>query len=304
MIPKIFNRDDSTEEKLVLPLLPLRDIVIFPHMVAPLFVGRTKSVNALADAMNRNKTVFLATQRKAKIDEPKPKDIHSVGTIGTVLQLLRLPDGTVKALVEGKQRAAIAGYRTGEEFFQVELDPIQEVDISGAERTALMRAIIAAFEEYTKINKNISKDLVKNVGSIADPSQLCDTIASQFNFKIEDKQRLLETADLAERLSFLLRLIKLEIEIFETDQRVKARVKEQMEKTQRNYYLNEQMRAIKKEMGAEEDPGDDLKELERRIKRKRMPKDAAAKVRQEFKKLKLMTPMSAEATVVRNYSPW
>jgi ATP-dependent Lon protease len=304
MIPKFFSRDDSPDGKLVLPMLPLRDIVIFPHMVAPLFVGRPKSVNALADAMNRDKTVFLATQRKAKIDEPDPQDIHSIGTIGTVLQLLRLPDGTVKALVEGKQRAEVASYLTNDEFFQVELEPMEEVGISDAERTALMRAINESFEEYAKVNKNISKDLVKNVGSIADPSQLCDTIASQFNFKIEDKQRLLETPDLAERLSFLLRLIKLEIEIYETDQRVKARVKEQMEKTQRNYYLNEQMRAIKKEMGAEDDPGDDLKELEKRIKRKRMPKDAAAKVRQEFKKLKLMTPMSAEATVVRNYIEW
>ncbi len=304
MIPKIFNREDNTDEKLMLPMLPLRDIVIFPHMVAPLFVGRPGSVNALADAMNRDKTVFLATQRKAKIDEPTPKDIHSVGTIGTVLQLLRLPDGTVKALVEGKQRAVISRYLPNEEFFQVALDPLDEVGISDAERTALMRAIIEAFDEYAKINKNISKDLVKNVGAITDPSQLCDTIASQFTFKIEDKQRLLETEDLGDRLSFLLRLIKLEIEIFETDQRVKARVKEQMEKTQRNYYLNEQMRAIKKEMGAEDDPGDDLKELEKRIKKKRLPKDAAAKVRQEFKKLKLMTPMSAEATVVRNYIEW
>ncbi len=304
MIPKFFSREDNPGGKLVLPMLPLRDIVIFPHMVAPLFVGRPKSVNALADAMNRDKTVFLATQRKAKIDEPNPKDIHAIGTIGTVLQLLRLPDGTVKALVEGKQRAEVSRYLTSEDFFQVELEPMEEVGVSDAERTALMRAINETFDEYAKINKNISKDLVKNVGSITDPSQLCDTIASQFNFKIEDKQRLLETPDLAERLSFLLRLIKLEIEIYETDQRVKARVKEQMEKTQRNYYLNEQMRAIKKEMGAEDDPGDDLKELEKRIKRKRMPKDAAAKVRQEFKKLKLMTPMSAEATVVRNYIEW
>jgi len=304
MIPKIFTRDDGTEEKLVLPMLPLRDIVIFPHMVAPLFVGRPRSVNALADAMNRDKTVFLATQRTAKVDDPTPKDIHDIGTVGTVLQLLRLPDGTVKALVEGKQRASVSRYLSNEEFFQVALDPVEDIPVSDAERLALMRAINESFDEYARVNKNISKDLVKNVGSITEPSQLCDTIASQFNFKIEDKQRLLETADLAERLSFLLRLIKLEIEIYETDQRVKARVKEQMEKTQRNYYLNEQMRAIKKEMGAEDDPGDDLRELEKRIKRKRMPKDAAAKVRQEFKKLKLMTPMSAEATVVRNYIEW
>ncbi len=304
MIPKIFNKEAETEDRLVLPMLPLRDIVIFPHMVAPLFVGRPKSVNALADAMNRDKHVFLATQRKAKIDEPNPKDIHDLGTIGAVLQLLRLPDGTVKALVEGKQRARISRYLEKEDFFQVELDLLQDNPLSDAERVALMRAVTEAFDEYAKINKNISKDLVKSVSSITDPSQLCDTIASQFNFKIEEKQRLLESIDLSDRLSHLLRLIKMEVEIYETDQRVKARVKDQMEKTQRNYYLNEQMRAIKKEMGAEEDPGDDLKELEKRIKKKRMPKDAAAKVRQEFKKLKLMTPMSAEATVVRNYIEW
>ena len=292
------------EEKQRLPMLPLRDLVVFPHMVAPLFVGRPKSVNALADAMNKDKSVFLATQRKAKIDDPDQKDIHTTGTIGTVLQLLRLPDGTVKALVEGKSRARITNFKPNEEFFLVELETLDEPRLSDPQKQALIRAMNETFDEYAKLNKNVAKELVSSVGAITDPSQLADTIAAHFNFKIEDKQRLLEALDLDNRIAQLLRLMKMEVEIFQMDQRVKARVKEQMEKTQKHYYLNEQMRAIKKEMGTEEDPSDELKELERRIKRKRLPKEAAAKARQEFKKLKLMTPMSAEATVVRNYVEW
>jgi len=306
MIPKIFNKEmpEHPVERQVLPMLPLRDLVVFPHMVAPLFVGRSKSVNALADAMNKDKSVFLATQRKAKIDNPDEKDIHLTGTIGTVLQLLKLPDGTVKALVEGKARARITDFKPNEDFFLVELETLDESRLSDPQKQALLRAMNETFDEYAKLNKNVAKELVSSVGAITDPSHLADTIAAHFNFKIEDKQRLLEALDLDNRIAQLLRLIKMEVEIFQMDQRVKARVKEQMEKTQKHYYLNEQMRAIKKEMGTEEDPSDELKELERHIKRKRMPKEAAAKARQEFKKLKLMTPMSAEATVVRNYIEW
>ena len=303
-LPKIFKNDDSVELRLRLPLLPLRDIVVFPHMVAPLFVGREKSVSALSEAMNKDKTVFLATQKKAGKDKPREKDIRSVGTIGTVLQLLRLPDGTVKALVEGKSRARITRFVGNEDFFQVDLEPLVEREVPEAESAALSRAINDAFEEYAKLNKNISKDLLNNVRTIINPSQLADTVAAHFSFKIDDRQHLLETVNPSERLSILLNLIKMEIEIFSMDQRIKGRVKEQMEKTQKNYYLNEQMRAIRKEMGAEEDPTDELKELEKRIRRKRMSKEATGKVRQEFKKLKLMTPMSAEATVVRNYIEW
>jgi len=303
-IPKLFNKEDNSSPRLLVPLLPLRDIVVFPHMVAPLFVGRPKSVNALSEAMNRDKTVFLATQRKAGTDNPREKDIRNVGTIGTVLQLLKLPDGTVKALVEGKSRGRVARYLPNEDFFQVEVEPIFEEEISDAEATALNRAIIENFEVYAKLNKNISKDLISNVSVISNPSQLADTVAAHFSFKIEEKQRLLETLKINDRLSHLLHLIKLEIEIFGMDQKIKGRVKEQMEKTQKNYYLNEQMRAIKKEMGAEEDPTEELNELEKRIKRKKMSKEGASKTRQEFKKLKMMTPMSAEATVVRNYIEW
>ncbi len=303
-IPKILKPDGTDASRRTYPLLPLRDIVVFPYMVAPLFVGRDKSVNALSDAMNNDKSVFLATQKKAKIDNPSEKDISIVGTIGTVLQLLKLPDGTVKALVEGKSRARIIRFVPNSEFFQVEVEPVVETELPATEGMALSRAVLESFEEYAKLNKNVSKDLVRNVSSISDLSQLADTLAAQFSFKIEDKQQLLETVLLDERLSLLLTLMKMEIDIFKMDQRIKERVKEQMEKTQRQYYLNEQMRAIKKEMGADDEASDELKELEERISGKKMSEEATEKVKHEFKKLKLMTPMSAEATVVRNYIDW
>ena len=241
-IPKFFKDGESNPNRIVLPLLPLRDIVVFPFMVAPLFVGRPKSVNALTEAMNRDKVVFLATQKKAGIDNPGEQDISEMGTIGKVLQLLRLPDGTVKALVEGKSRARVVRFLPEEEFFRVELERQAEKELSPAEATALMRSVIETFEEYAGLNRSISKELVSNVTSIADPSQMADTVASHFSFKLEDKQRLLDTIDLAERLPLLLSLIKMEIEVFRMDQRIKTRIKDQMEKTQKQYYLNEQMR--------------------------------------------------------------
>lgn len=286
------------------PLLPLRDIVVFPHMVAPLFVGRTKSVNALSDSMNKDKIVFLSTQNKANIDNPTEKDISPTGTIGKLLQLLRLPDGTVKALVEGKRRGRIVRFIPHKDFFQVEVEPVADQLIEEAEATALIRSIVTEFEEYASLNKNISKDLVNNIATITDPSQLADTVAAHFAFKIEDKQHLLEETNPAERLSLLLSLVKMEIEIYRMDQRIKGRVKEQMEKTQKNYYLNEQMRAIKKEMGADDETVDDINELEEKIDKKKMSEEATEKAKSELKKLKMMTPMSAEATVVRNYIDW
>ena len=303
-LPKFFKDDEFDLSKLVLPLLPLRDIVVFPHMVAPLFVGRTKSVNALADAMNKDKSVFLATQKKASVDNPNEKDISLTGTIGKVLQLLRLPDGTVKALVEGKSRGYITSFIQEKDFFKVEVEYIVEPEVSATEGLALSRSVLESFEEYAIMNKSISKDLVSNVSAISDLSKLADTVAASFSFKNEDKQRLLETASPTKRLSLLLTLIKMEIEIFSMDQRIKSRVKEQMEKTQKQYYLNEQMRAIKKEMGTEDDGRDELKELEEKIEKKKMSEEATEKAKQEFKKLRLMTPMSAEATVVRNYIEW
>jgi len=289
---------------MLLPLLPLRDLVVFPHMVAPLFVGRTKSVNALADAMSKDKLVFLSTQKRANVDNPGETDINSIGTIGKVLQLLRLPDGTVKALVEGKTRARIKRFSSADDFFQVEVERVVETVVLEAEATALIRSVIKEFEEYASINKSISKELVTNASAIGDASQLADTVASHFSFKIEDKQKLLESFNPAKRLSLLLSLIKMEIEVFRMDQRIKNRVKEQMEQTQKNYYLNEQMRAIKKEMGTDDDAADEIRELEEKIKQKKMSKEATEKVEGELKKLKMMTPMSAEATVVRNYIDW
>jgi ATP-dependent Lon protease len=297
-------KDDDELKGTVLPLLPLRDIVVFPHMVAPLFVGRSKSVNALSDAMNKNKMVFLATQKKAGVDNPKEKDISATGTIGKVLQLLRLPDGTVKALVEGQSRAKIVRFMQAEDFFKVEIEHLYDYSAMTTESIALCRTVTDEFEAYAKISKNLSKDLINKVAAINDPSKLADTVASHFSFKIEDKQRLLEALDPIERISILVGLIKMEIEIFKMDQRIKGRVKDQMEKTQKNYYLNEQMRAIKKEMGADDDMGDELENLEKQIEEKKMSEEAMEKAKGELRKLKLMTPMSAEATVVRNYIEW
>ncbi|MFO7716103.1 MAG: endopeptidase La [Desulfosarcina sp.] len=303
-IPKFFKNPEGGISREMLPLLPLRDIVVFPHMVAPLFVGRNKSVSALSSAMNKDKRIFLATQRNAGVDNPAEKDICDVGVVGTVLQLLRLPDGTVKALIEGKQRARIERYVDNPEFFEVELSLLQDQPGDTIEVEALMRGVVDSFSQYAGINKSISKELLSKISAISDASKLADSVASHFSFKLENKQNLLETVDLGKRLALLVNLIKLEIEVYQMDQRIKGRVKDQMEKTQKNYYLNEQMRAIKKEMGSEDEVGDELKDLEKKIKRKRMSKEASTKARQEFKKLKLMTPMSAEATVVRNYIDW
>ena len=286
------------------PLLPLRDIVIFPNMVAPLFVGREKSIKALEHAMEQGKTIFLATQKKAKTDTPAEKDIFRMGAVATILQLLRLPDGTVKALVEGRHRGQIMQFLPNPDFFMVQVEEIAEWPEQNVQVEALMRSTIRAFEKYAKLNKKISQEMVLSVSSIEDPGRLTDTIASHMPFKIEYKQKLLEAIPQFKRLEMLYAYISGEIEIIQTEQRIKGRVKKQMEKTQREYYLNEQMRAIQKEMGEKDDFRSELAELQKRIKRKRMSREAAGKVRSEFKKLKLMSPMSAEATVVRNYIDW
>jgi ATP-dependent Lon protease len=286
------------------PLLPLRDIVIFPSMVAPLFVGREKSIKALEYSMGLDKTIFLATQKKANTDNPEQDDIYRTGTLANILQLLRLPDGTVKALVEGKQRGRIVKFLPNLDFFMVQAEAVLEHPETDAEIEALRRSIITTFENYAKLNKKISQEVVLSVSAIEDPSLLADTISSHIPLRIELKQRLLEAVSVPKRLELLFSYISGEIEIIQTEQRIKGRVKKQMEKTQRDYYLNEQMRAIQKEMGEKDDFRSELAELEKRIKRKRLSREAAAKVRAEFKKLKLMSPMSAEATVVRNYIDW
>jgi ATP-dependent Lon protease len=285
------------------PLLPLRDVVVFPNMVVPLFVGRDKSIKALEYAMSRDKEVFLSAQRDAKVDNPGVKDIFLFGTLGTVLQLLRLPDGTVKALIEGKRRAKIEDFVTHPDFFMVRVRNVEE-DRPDAESLALARAISDGFEEYAKVNDKIGKDLAATVSAIEDPCRLADTIAAHLTMKIKDKQELLEVERLNPRLEVLFEKIRNEINIIRLENRLKKRVKKQMEKTQKDYYLNEQMRAIQKEMGTKDDFKAELAELEKKIKRKKLSKEAHARTWQEFKKLKMMSPMSAEATVVRNYIDW
>jgi ATP-dependent Lon protease len=296
--------DFLDREKKQVPLLPLRDIVVFPGMVVPLFVGREKSINALKYALSQEKEIFLATQKSAKMDEPSLRDIYSFGTLAAVLQLLKMPDGTVKALVEGKRRAKIKNYLPDSGFFMVEVERIVEHYEPDAEIEALMRSIHSLFESYAKLNQKIGEDVIGTITSVTDPAQLVDTVAAHLTAKVKEKQSLLEIEDVNDRLERLYKILNAEIDILELEERLRQRVKKQMEKTQKNYYLNEQMRAIQKEMGTQDDFASELKDLERRIKNKSLPKEAAAKVRQEFKKLKMMTPQSAEGTVVRNYIDW
>ncbi len=286
------------------PLLPLRDVVVFPNVVVPLFVGRKKSIRALEYAMAHKKEIFLAAQKDASVDNPSPKDIYAYGTICNVLQLLRLPDGTVKTLVEGKHRGKIERYLDEDKFFMVEVIKLSDEYEFTKETEALIRSIKEEFQEYAKLSNKINAEVVATVSAIDDPVRFCDTVAGHLSLKLKDKQELLEIQDLNKRLEKLLEKLSGEIEILKLEQRLKERVKKQMEKNQRDYYLNEQMRAIQKEMGTKDDFASDLDELEKRIKKKRLPKEAYARVRQEFKKLKLMAPMSAEATVVRNYIDW
>ena len=298
------SRDFSEEEKYYYPLLPLRDVVVFPNVVVPLFVGRDKSIKALEYAMSHQKEVFLSAQKDAKADDPSPTDIYTFGTLGTVLQLLKLPDGTVKALIEGKERGKIENFLDKQEFFMVEVSkPASRYEIN-SETKALIRAINSSFEEYAKLNSKISQEIISTVTSIEDPSRLADTIAGHLALRVNDKQELLETEDLNRRLERLYEKLSNETDILNLEHRLRTRVKKQMEKTQKDYYLNEQMRAIQKEMGSKDDFKAELIELERKIKRKKLSKEGHSRVKQEFKKLKMMSPMSAEAAVVRNYIDW
>jgi len=294
---------DQSKEK-AYPLLPLRDIVLFPYMVVPLFVGRQKSIRALEEALDKEKLVFLATQRKAKDDNPNETDIFNFGTLGTVLQLLRLPDGGVKVLVEGKKRGIIQGFLPHPEFFQVVVKEIDDTSEVTPEIEALMRSVHNAFETYVKLSKKVPPEMMVSVSTIDDPNRLTDTIAAHLTLKIDDKQKLLEIEDPKERLEKLFSFMEGEIEILEIEKKIRNRVKKQMEKTQKEYYLSEQMRAIQKEMGDRDDMTTELKDLEDQIKKKKMSPEATDKVKKEFKKLKMMPPMSAEVTVVRNYIDW
>jgi ATP-dependent Lon protease len=295
---------ESTKGTSQLPLLPLRDLIIFPHMMMPLFVGREKSINALEDAMSKQTDIVLAAQKDAKTNNPEPKDIYSVGTIGTIIQLLRLPDGTVKVLVEGKRRVKIKNFVSNESFFIVSIDDVNEEVANPVETNALLRSVKNTFETYVKLNKRIPPEILMRVSTIENPGELSDIIVAQLNLKLEEKQKALEILDPGKRLEHLLNLMTGEIEILEVEKKIRTRVKKQMERSQKEYYLNEQMQAIQKELGEKDDYQEELRELEDKAKKKKMPKEAQEKVMKEIKKLKLMSPMSAEATVVRNYIDW
>lgn len=287
-----------------LPLLPLRDLIIFPHMMMPLFVGREKSINALEEAMSKQTDIVLAAQRDAKTNNPEAKDIYSVGTVGTIIQLLRLPDGTVKVLVEGKRRVRIKNFVPNDNFFVVACEDIPEESESMVEAQALVRSVKSTFETYVKLNKRIPPEILMRVSTIENPGELADIIVAQLNLKLEDKQNVLEIFDPAKRLEHLLNLMTGEIEILEVEKKIRTRVKKQMERSQKEYYLNEQMQAIQKELGEKDDYQAELQDLETKCKAKKMSQEAKDKVMKEIKKLKMMSPMSAEATVVRNYIDW
>ena len=287
-------------EPINLPLLPLRDVVVFPHMVIPLFVGRPRSIRALEAAMESGKSIMLAAQKSAGKDDPTADDVYEIGCVATILQMLKLPDGTVKVLVEGAQRARVQSIQDAETHFTSEILPIAPDQNQSPEIEALRRAIVSQFEQYVKLNKKIPPEILTSLGGIDDPGRLADTIAAHLPLKLEQKQNMLEIFPTAERLEALLAQLETEIDILQVEKRIRGRVKKQMEKSQRDYYLNEQVKAIQKELGEGEE-GADIEELEKKIQAAHLPKDARKKVDAELKKLKLMSPMSAEATVVRNY---
>ncbi|HEX7758431.1 MAG TPA: endopeptidase La [Caulobacteraceae bacterium] len=287
-----------------LPVLPLRDIVVFPHMVVPLFVGREKSVKALEEVMKSDKQILLVTQKDRDEDDPAPEDIYDVGVLATVLQLLKLPDGTVKVLVEGKSRAAVLKFTTREEFYEASIAAIEEDGGEVHEAEALSRAVIEQFENYVKLNKKVPPEALAAIPQITEPGKLADNIAAHLAVKINDRQQLLEIFNVVKRLEKVFALMEGEISVLQVEKKIRSRVKRQMEKTQREYYLNEQMKAIQRELGEQDDARDELIELEKRIKKTKLSKEARTKAEAEMKKLRNMSPMSAESTVVRNYLDW
>ncbi|MBJ7251176.1 MAG: endopeptidase La [Acetobacteraceae bacterium] len=288
----------------ILPVLPLRDIVVFPHMIVPLFVGREKSVRALEAVMQEDKQILLVAQKNAGQDDPGADDLFQIGTISTVLQLLKLPDGTVKVLVEGGRRARVAGFKETAPYFEAFVEKIEEPPVEGRETEALARTVVTQFEQYIKLNKKIAPEVLVSVNQIEDASKLADTIASHLGLKIPEKQELLELPSVAARLEKVFAHMEGEIGVLQVEKRIRSRVKRQMEKTQREYYLNEQLKAIQKELGEGEDGKDEIAEIEAKIKATKFSKEAREKALAEVKKLRSMSPMSAEATVVRNYLDW
>ncbi len=296
---------DSTGGGPRIPLLPLRDILVFPHMVVPLFVGRPKSIQALEDAMAGDRRLVVSAQRVAGDEDPTPEDIYEIGTLGTIIQLLRLPDGTVKVLVEGRTRARIRNFASVDPYFAVEVEELADQRSDSTEAEALVRSIHTTFESYAKLNKKVGPEVVNSIAAISDPGKLSDTVVAHLNLKLPDRQKLLEIEDTVGRLEEVYNRMQAELEVLEVERKIRGRVKKQMERSQKEYYLNEQMRAIQKELG---DRGDDSKneitELEEQLAAKKMPEEARERTEKELKKLKQMSPMSAEATVVRNYIDW
>ena len=301
-----FMKNREKQEKIIsVPLLPLRDVVVFPHMIVPLFVGREKSIAALESAMKYEKGIFMVAQKNAQKDEPLEEDIYKIGTLGIIIQLLRLPDGTVKVLVEGKQRGVIKEYLPNQDFFMVDVEEQEEAEDQDYVKTeALMRSIREAFETYVKLSKKVHVEMVGTIASIEGASKLADVIVSHIGIKLEDKQKILEILNVNARLETIYEMMLGEIEILQVEEKIKRRVKKQMEKTQKDYYLNEQMRAIQKEMGEKDDFKSEITDLEKKLKSKKMSEEAQKKVKAEIKKLQMMAPMSAEATVSRNYIDW
>src|SRR5210317_1098359 len=292
--------DDSSG----VPVLPLRDVVVYPHMVIPLFVGRERSIVALNKAMDAGKRILLVAQKAADNDDPQPSDLYEVGTLATILQLLKLPDGTVKVLVEGSERALVDRFNVGDHF-SAEITVLKEDDRHDErEIDILVRSIIAQFENYVKLNKKVPPEILTSLSGIDEPGRLADTVAAHMALKLAEKQRILEIRDVKSRLEQILGIIEGEIDVLQIEKRIRGRVKQQMEKSQREYYLNEQMKAIQKELGDMDDVPNELEELEQKIKKAGMSKEALEKATSELNKLKMMSPMSAEATVVRNYIDW
>ncbi len=297
-----FQRVSGSES--VLPVLPLRDVVVFPHMVIPLFVGRKKSIRALDQAMESGKQIMLVAQKSASDDDPTPEQIHGIGTRATILQLLKLPDGTVKVLVEGEQRAVIEEYVETDATFTARISLVESGEVDEREGKALMRSVMTEFEQYVKLNMKLPPEILTSLSGIEEPGRLADAIAAHLSLKIEEKQKLLQMPGIRDRLKHLLGVMESEIDLMQVEKRIRGRVKRQMEKSQREYYLNEQMKAIQKELGEMEDGPSEAEELARKIAAAGMTKEARERAETELKKLKMMSPMAAEATVVRNYIDW
>ena len=301
-----------TEEKKVqefklfkkVPVLPLRNIVVYPHMVVPLFVGRDKSISALEEVMDKGQELLFLAQKDADTNDPQKEDLYEVGTIGKVLQLLKLPDGTVKVLVEGIKRAKVEELIPHENFLEAKIEVISEEKIEDKTIIAISRQVVSRFEDFVKLNTKVASEVVSSLKDINDPSKIADTIASQMTGNVSEKQKLLEIFNLEERLNDILNLLDGELSVLQVEKKIKRRVKNQMEKTQKEYYLNEQMKAIQKELDDDEEGIDDIAEIEEKIKNTKLSKEALEKTKNELKKLKQMSPMSAEATVVRNYLKW